>query len=260
MTVWPAKIWRGFSYLVWWVCHEWLYDLAWYVYHIMEPFVAEVEIEGFHNVPRKGPVIMTANHMSQWDIFFIHNLMPRPGFFMTKIEYFGVFFLGGLVKLLGAFPVNRGKYDRTALQYALDLLNRGQQLVIFPEGTRSKDYQLQLIPNGAALLASRTGAQVVPIAFAGTETISRKPSFDARGKKLKPKVLIRVGQPYCLPRTDQAGRKLDLDQLSDLMMSKIAELLPPEYQGAYSPENIAARRSQPSTDRPAIMGGPATSH
>ena len=249
MRGWRAKIWQRFSYVVWWLCHEWLYDLAWFVGRIMSPFVAQVEVHGADKVPRKGPVIMTANHMSQWDIFFTHNLMPRPGFFMTKREYFEVPFLGGLVRLLGAFPVTRGKYDRQALQFALDLLRRGQQLVVYPEGTRSKDYQLHLIHNGAALLACRTGAQIVPIAFAGTEKISRNPSYGPDGKKLKPHVIIRVGDPYYLPRSDEHGRRQNLDDLSDFMMSKIAELLPPEYQGEYAPARIAERQRERSEVR-----------
>jgi 1-acyl-sn-glycerol-3-phosphate acyltransferase len=96
--------------------------------------------------------------------------------------------------------------------------------------------------SGAALVALRANALVVPVAFTGTEKINRRKEYDAHGKKIKPRVVVRVGEPYRLPRQDESGQRLDLDELGDLMMSKIAELLPPEYQGYYAPAKLAERK------------------
>jgi 1-acyl-sn-glycerol-3-phosphate acyltransferase len=237
------KAWGTLKHAGWWLLHEWFYDLAWFVDRIFAPVLAKPEFYGLENIPRKGAVMFTANHLSQWDIFFMHYLLPRPGFWMTKREYFKVFFFGGWARLFGAFPITRGEYNREALQFSVDLLKKGQIVVIFPEGHRSSDFQMGEGHSGAALVAARAEALIVPVGFAGTEKISRRKEYGPDGKKIKPRVIVRVGQPYRLPRNDESGRHQDLDELSDYMMSKIAELLPPEYQGFYAPAKLAERKS-----------------
>jgi 1-acyl-sn-glycerol-3-phosphate acyltransferase len=109
---------------------------------------------------------------------------------------------------------------------------------IFPEGTRSKIQQLAEGHNGAALIALSSDAWIVPVGITGTEFIARKRS----GFFARPKVVVRVGKPYKLSRTDENGKKRSIEELTDLMMGKVAELLPPSYQGVYSPEKLAARK------------------
>ncbi len=237
------KLWKAFCYAVWWICHEWLFDLGFYVAPVVGWLASRWKIEGREKIPLKGGVVLTVNHLSQWDLTFIYNLMPRSGFFMTKHEYFDVPFLGGFVKLLGAFPVNRGKYDRQALQHAIDLLKAGKLLIVFPEGTRSKNGELHAGHSGAALLAAQAGATVVPVAITGTEKITRLKEYGPDGKKIKPRVLVKVGEPYKLPETDEQGKRPSLEDQTDLMMGKIAELLPPEYQGEYAPAKLATRKA-----------------
>ncbi len=238
------KIWQGFSYAVWWVCHEWLFDLAWFVGRILAYWNSNWKIYGAEKIPRNGGLLITANHMSQWDLVFMNNLVPRPPFYVTKREYLDFFFVGGMALLMGSFPINRGKYDRQALRRAIELLKKGQVVVIFPEGTRSKTFALQEGHSGAALIAAQAATWIVPVAFSGTEKISRKKEYGPDGKKRKPNVIVRIGDPYRLP-TDSGpdGRRESLQDLGDLMMSKIAELLPPEYQGEYAPDRLAERKA-----------------
>lgn len=237
------KIWQKVKYALWWLAHEWLYDLGWFVGPTVAFIVSDVEIKGREKIPKQGGVLITMNHLSNWDLVYIFYTMPRAGYFMTKKEYFDFPFVGGLVRFLGAYPVNRGKYDRQALQFSINLLKKGQQIMVFPEGHRSKLGQLQEGHSGAALIASQAGATIVPVAITGTEKISRKKEYGPDGKKIRPKVFVQVGDPYRLPGSDDNGKRENLDDLGDLMMSKIAEMLPPEYQGAYTPEKLAERKA-----------------
>lgn len=248
MSLWEKAL-KRLKYAGWWLLHEWFYDLAWFVDRIFAPVLAKPEFYGRENIPHKGALLFTANHLSQWDIFFMHYLLPRPGYWMTKKEYFRVFFFGGWARLFGAFPVSRGAYNRETLQFSVNLLKKGELVIIFPEGHRATDYQMMEGHSGAALVAAKAGALIVPVGFAGTEKISRRKEYGPDGKKIKPQVIVRVGQPYRLPREDETGRRLDLDELSDIMMSKIAELLPPEYQGFYAPAELAGRKQQREQDQ-----------
>lgn len=241
---WNRSRLKAAGHAGWWLLHEWFYDLAWFVNRIFAPVLARPEFYGRENIPHKGALLFTANHLSQWDIFFMHYLLPRPAFWMTKREHFEVPVFGGWARIFGAFPVERGAYNRDALNFSIKVLERGDLLVIFPEGHRASDYRMGPGHTGAALVASRAEALVVPVGFTGTEKISRRKEYDAKGRKIKPRVVVRVGQPYRLPHKDASGQKLDLDELSDLMMSKIAELLPPEYQGYYVPEQLAGRKTE----------------
>lgn len=244
---------KSLKHAGWWLLHEWFYDLAWFVDRIFAPVLSKPEFYGRENIPRTGAVLFTANHLSQWDIFFMHYLLPRPGFWMTKKEHFEVPIFGGWARIFGAFPVERGAYNREALQFSVDKIKNGHLVIIFPEGHRSSDFQTGPGHSGAALVAARADALIVPVGFSGTEKISRRKEYDAKGKKIKPRVVVRVGQPYRLPREDKNGRRLDLDELSDIMMSKIAELLPPEYQGHYAPAPLAERKAQREQEKAAKL-------
>lgn len=233
------KLWAGLNYVWWWFCHEWLFDLGYFVGRTLAIMYSRAQVEGRSNMPRQGGVMITPNHLSNWDLVYIHNLLDRPAFYMTKREYFDFFFVGGLVKLIGAFPVSRGKADREALKTAIGLLKKGEQVIIFPEGTRSKAFALQEGHSGAALIAEQSQTLIVPVAIYGTEKISNK----ERKTGSRPPVRVRVGQPYVLPRFLN-GKKLSLEEQTEFMMQQIAKLLPPEYQGYYSADKVAARQTE----------------
>ena len=130
-----------------------------------------VQVHGSEYLPRDGAVILAPNHKSFLDPFFIGLAVHRRLRYMAKIEMFRRPFAGVLVRL-GAFPVRRGEADADAFETARVLLERGETVVVFPEGTRVDQPDALGAPHhGAARLALATGAPIVPTAVAGTANL-----------------------------------------------------------------------------------------
>ena len=221
--------------------------LSWLIMHSVSDF----HVRGFENVPDTGPLVGTWNHLSEFDPIVGVLCSPLPPFVMTKAEYFKTPVLGGVVTIVGSFPVRRGEADRQAIKTALSVIKRGWLLGIYPEGTRSKTFQLQEAQPGAAMIATAGDPLVVPVALWGTENIMRRKKW---GFLKHPRVEVVCGQPYKLkeeaarfatehglPPSGKKGRHDNLEFLSDILMLKIAELLPDDYRGEFWPEKIAAR-------------------
>ncbi len=150
---------------------------------------------GREHIPA-GKVILAANHRSFLDPFVIGTCMRRPIYFMAKREIFHNRAVGWFLNCLGAFPVRRGESDAESLATALTLLERGEAVVIFPEGTRHRSGPLQDPKRGVGRLALESGAPVVPIAVAGSERARR-------GWRIRPvRVSIRCGRPLSYPRVE----------------------------------------------------------
>ena len=141
-------------------------------------------------------MILAANHRSFLDPFAIGCCNPRPIFFVAKQELFRNPLLGWILNCMGAFPVRRGESDDESVETSLALLERGQAVVIFPEGTRIQAGSLAKPKRGVGRLALQSGAPVVPIAITGSE--------HARdGWKIKPvRVHVRFGPALTYPRVD----------------------------------------------------------
>jgi glycerol-3-phosphate dehydrogenase (NAD(P)+) len=150
---------------------------------------------GREHIP-SGGVILAANHRSFLDPFVIGCCLPRPIYFVAKRELFKNPIIGWFLNCMGAFPVKRGEADEESVATALALLEHGQAVVIFPEGTRIRSGSLGSPKRGVGRLALQSGAPVVPIAITGSE--------HARdGWKIKPaRVHIRCGPPLTYPRVD----------------------------------------------------------
>src|SRR3954464_2684374 len=150
---------------------------------------------GREHIP-SGGVILAANHRSFLDPFVIGCCLPRPIYFVAKRELFKNPILGWFLNCMGAFPVKRGESDEESVATALALLEGGQAVVIFPEGTRISAGSLAQPKRGVGRLALQSGAPVVPIAITGSE--------HARdGWKVKPvRVHIRCGAPLTYPRVE----------------------------------------------------------
>jgi glycerol-3-phosphate dehydrogenase (NAD(P)+) len=150
---------------------------------------------GREHIP-SGGVILAANHRSFLDPFAIGCCNPRPIYFVAKQELFRNPLVGWFLNCMGAFPVRRGHSDEVSVQTSLALLDRGQAVVIFPEGTRIRSGSLAQPKRGVGRLALQSGAPVVPIAITGSE--------HARdGWRIKPvRVHVRVGPPLTYPRVE----------------------------------------------------------
>lgn len=144
---------------------------------------------------------------------------------MAKEELFRPRIAGCIMGGLGAFPTSKGQPDRVALRRAMQWLADGRALVIFPEGMRSKSRQLKPAFPGAALVAQRSGAPVVPIGISGTEKI-----YGLSWIWRRPRVTVNIGEPFTLPPISGKLTKAGLSRLTDVIMGHIAELVPPEYR------------------------------
>ncbi len=178
-----------------------------------------LKYEGIHNLPKKGPAIIAANHVSSWDPFIVAVASPRPVCFMAKAELYNNWILAILLGGLHAFPVKRGSADRGAIRKALDILNKEQLLGIFPEGTRSKDSSVQTAQAGTAMLAIKSGAPVIPVACIGTA--GKFPLGWGRNR-----FIVRVGKPIDMARyREKKANSAALEKLSLEIMQEINLLL-----------------------------------
>ena len=183
------------------------------------------KVIGRENVPRRGPLIVVANHLNLADPPLLGASIPRRIYFMAKEELFSSRF----VRAYGAFPVCRGAPDRKAILTALRLLEEGKAVGMFPEGRRSPTRKLQKAHPGTALIAFRSRAPILPVAITGTEKITG-PKAVIFGH---PEITVRVGEPFYLPSYEGRPTTARLAELSDYIMLRIAALLPPEYRGIY---------------------------
>lgn len=198
-----------------------------------------MRLDSVQRVPREGAVLVVANHLHNADPALISVAFPRPIHFMAKKEAFQVPMLPKLLRMAGAFPVDRGKADRSAIRRALLVLEQGVAVGMFPEGTRSPSRSLQRAHAGAGLIAVTAGVPIIPIAITGSE---RLPLNGAKGKPRAgdsvPEpghegVRVLFGETFTIPR-EIDGRKVSATEATEIMMIEIARLLPPDYRGAYA--------------------------
>ena len=198
---------------------------------IMLFFLTRRQIKGRENIPRQGPLLIVANHLSMADQYLLSVSLNRKAIFMAKEEIFRSRGISCLARAFGAFPVSRGRIDRNALSRANQVLNSGLALVMFPEGMRSKSAQLQPAFPGSALIASSNNIPILPVGITGMEK-ANKGIFWALLHR--PQMTVNIGRPFYLPAVDDKLTKTKLGELADYIMEHVAELLPPEYQGCYA--------------------------
>lgn len=161
--------------------------LVWLAFHI----AYSIRFEGKKNIPRDTNVIYTANHRTNADPPLVAIGVKKKCSFMAKEELFKNKLFGWLIRNLGAFPVSRGKGDMAVIDTAVARLEKGENLMVFPEGTRSKDGKVHRGHTGAALIAARTGKPVVPVGIVFGEKL-----------KFRTRITVKYGEPihtadYC---------------------------------------------------------------
>lgn len=221
--------------------------------------MTRVRLEGdVAGIPPTGPVILASNHVSNLDGVvlgaWLVPVIPRRIHMLGKKEMFDWPVIGWIARNGGVHPVDRGGADVEAFRLAQRILDEGQVLLIFPEGTRSPDGRLQPARDGLSMLALRTGAPIVPIGVADSDRVW------PRGQKLpRPRpgtrVTVTIGSPFRLADELPAGldRKTAKGLATDLIMRRIAGLLPPRQRGAYGDAPSGA-----APDGSAVVAGSGT--
>ena len=159
-------------------------------------------VRGRDYIPQQGPAILAPVHRSFADFAFSAFLTRRKLFFMAKEELWSTPALGRLLTSLGVFPVHRDGADREALRRAEEVLDRGQLLVLFPEGTRRSGTTVGELHEGAAFLAARTGAPIVPIGIGGSDVSMPKGRHVPRPLR----IMVVAGAPVAPPPRTAGGR------------------------------------------------------
>ncbi len=192
---------------------------VWLLARLFAP-VMKLRVVGLEHLPREGAVIVACNHVTNLDVFPMQLSIPRPIFFMGKAELFGFTPLGALLRNLGAFPVYRGEKDAWAFRQARRVLDHGQTLGMFPEGTRSRGKGLGVAKTGTARLAIEANCPIVPMALTGSDRFFA--SFPRRTC-----VFVRL-----LPPLLSGAAETPL-ALTDRLMFALASALPEDMRGVY---------------------------
>jgi len=150
-----------------------------------------LKITGQENTPHHGPLIVASNHSSFVDPIIVSASVYRQIHWMSKIENFEFPIIKSIFSMWSAFPVQRGKSDKKALQTAISYLKAGKCVGIFPEGTRTPTVKVGRLHKGAARLAVLTGASILPVMLVGTYKMLKKGEMF-----MKPvKVTVTIGKP-----------------------------------------------------------------
>lgn len=185
-----------------------LYRFGRWVCRVFFKTFYRIEASGQSNVPDEGAVILCSNHISTLDPPLVGTPLQRKVHFMAKAELFKVPLFGPLIANLGAFPVKRGGVSKESIRHALQLLGEGGVLGIFPEGTRGGG----MGKKGAASLAVRSGATVIPVAIIGKY-------------RLFGKLKVIYGKPVDLSAMREASGSESLEQATEHIMVSIRKLI-----------------------------------
>ena len=179
------------------------------------------------NFPATGPVILAINHMSHIDtpVLFVNPIRPDITALVTT-KYKENWFVSLFTDIAKGIWIDRDIADFTAIRNASEVLAKGWVLGIAPEGTRSKTGQMQEGKPGIIMLALKSGAPIVPVALTGTEDALKKILHLRR-----PHITATFGEPFTLPEFPPRHRSEELHRWTDILMRRIAALLPEKYRG-----------------------------
>ena len=189
----------------------------------------KLEVTGRESVPPFAPLIIIANHVSFNDPPVLVAAIQRKLSFIGKRELFRDPVTSFLMRGFQVYPLDRSGSGVDAIRLALGLLAQDRAVVIFPEGTRSPDHTLIPGQPGAAYLALKSQSTILPVGITGGEKF---PSW--RMPLPLCKLRVNIGQPFSLPNLEGNPDRQVLKSLTDMMMHRIAALLPEDYRGVYS--------------------------
>jgi 1-acyl-sn-glycerol-3-phosphate acyltransferase len=203
--------------------------------------IVRLHVEGdLAAIPREGPLIVAANHASSADPVligaFLNEAIDRPINWLGKRELTEWAATGWAFRRAGIHPVDRDAADLESFRTAMRILDAGQVLAVFPEGTRSRDGALQQVREGVGMLALRSGARVLPVAVVDSDRMWPRGRLVPRFGK---RVTVRYGTAFDVgaelaARGEAAKGRAATEAATRLVMHRIAALLPPRQRGVYA--------------------------
>lgn len=181
-------------------------------------WLLHIKVTGVENVPLEGGVIIASNHISVFDPPVLGSWIERPVYFFAKDTLFEIPILGRLITRTNAIPVRRGTIDRDALDRAVEIVRRGDALVVFPEGTRSKTDQFLNPKAGVGMIAHRAECPIIPACIQGLNQIKKSLTFGARPA-------IKFGEPFSADWVQSfPAERESYHEIARTVMGRIGEL------------------------------------
>jgi 1-acyl-sn-glycerol-3-phosphate acyltransferase len=197
--------------------------------------LSRLEIQGLEDVPAEGPYLLITNHLHWLDPPVLGVAFPHRAHIFAAEKWENHWLLGPFLRSMDAIFVNRGEVDRKALRQALAILEGGGVLGLAPEGTRSKTGAMQRGRSGAAYMAYRTGARLVPVVVTGQQNV-----FSSLRRLRRAKVQVVFGPPFAPPPVEGKASAAQVHDFAEAIMYHLAAMLPPEYRGVY--DDVAEKR------------------
>lgn len=201
---------------------------------------ADWSVKGREHVPLSGPLIVVANHQSNMDPPLLAVSIPRRFNFMAKNGLFANPLAARFLKAYGAFSINQDVVNISAIQSSVQILKDDGALVVFPEGTRSPGAMKKAM-SGVGMIAIRSGAPILPVGITGTESIG--PPWQIAIPKGS--FRINIGKPFSLPTLDSTSGHSRFEEVTNMIMRRVADLLPNQYQGVYASTMEHGIQSEP---------------
>lgn len=200
------------------------------IVHFLINSLTNIEYIDIENIPLVGGVIIAINHLNYLDtpVLFVNSRRPDITALVTT-KYQKSLFMKWFVESAEGIWINRDIADFTAIRKASKVLAEGTALGIAPEGTRSKNAQLQQGKPGTIMLAAKSRVPIVPVGITGTEN-----AFKKILRFHRPHITIRFGEAFTIPDFKRGERSEDLKYWTDELMRRIAALLPEQYRGVYA--------------------------
>jgi 1-acyl-sn-glycerol-3-phosphate acyltransferase len=203
------------------------------VARIVVRLLMRTTVVGRENLPAGGPLLVVFNHLGHMDAPVLIANLPWNLDAIALSDLYRVPVTGQMLRLYGTIPVHRDVFDRSVVERALDVLNNSGVLILAPEARMSVTGALEKARGGAAYLALKTRAPILPVGLTGTENKTFYPQWKQRRR---PRVTMTIGPVFRLPDLPLDGpeRRQSITEASTLIMTNIARLLPESYRGVYS--------------------------